>query len=100
MAQSCKAALPLWLVELYADLEEADEVRFPVPVSVAAELCRYLMARGVAEFPVYPLNQADLTAALCRLLRADAPCRAVPIAPPLPLAGCLSSLVPSPGFPP
>src|SRR3546814_14774491 len=25
MAQSCKAALPLWLVELYADLEEADE---------------------------------------------------------------------------
>jgi methylenetetrahydrofolate reductase (NADPH) len=77
MAESCKAALPQWLVELYADLEADNDVRFPVGVSVAAELCRYLMARGVEDFHIYTLNRADMTAALCRLLRNDARCRHV-----------------------
>src|SRR3546814_12033125 len=72
MAESCKAALPHWLVDLFADLEEDSEVRFPVAVSIAVELCRYLMGRGVEEFHIYTLNRADLTAALCRLLRNDA----------------------------
>ncbi|MGF1593876.1 MAG: methylenetetrahydrofolate reductase [NAD(P)H] [Kiloniellaceae bacterium] len=69
MAESCQAAMPRWLIDLYADLEDDAEVRFPVAVSVAADLCRYLMARGVEDFHVYTLNRADLTAALCRLLR-------------------------------
>jgi methylenetetrahydrofolate reductase (NADPH) len=71
MAESCKAAMPQWLVDLYADLEDDNEVRFPVAVSVAADLCRYLVARGVEDFHIYTLNRADLTAALCRLLRND-----------------------------
>jgi methylenetetrahydrofolate reductase (NADPH) len=90
MAETCKAALPRWLVELYADLEDDDEVRFPVAVSVAAELCRYLMGRGVEEFHIYTLNRADLTAALCRLLRNDARARAIDIEEPMLLAGGLS----------
>jgi methylenetetrahydrofolate reductase (NADPH) len=69
MAEMCKAAMPRWLIDLYADLEDDAEVRFPVAVSVAADLCRYLMARGVEDFHIYTLNRADLTAALCRLLR-------------------------------
>lgn len=91
MAESCKAAIPQWLRDLYAELEDDNEVRFPVAVSVAAELCRYLMARGVEEFHIYTLNRADLTAALCRLLRSDAGVRrAVPAEEPLRMAGGLS----------
>ncbi|HEY9538838.1 MAG TPA: methylenetetrahydrofolate reductase [NAD(P)H] [Kiloniellaceae bacterium] len=90
MAESCKAALPHWLVDLFADLEEDSEVRFPVAVSIAVELCRYLMGRGVEEFHIYTLNRADLTAALCRLLRNDARAREIYIEEPLLLAGGLS----------
>jgi len=61
-----------------------------VAVSVAAELCRYLMARGVEEFHIYTLNRADLTAALCRLLRNDASARAFHVEEPMLLAGGLS----------
>lgn len=75
MAEMCKAAIPEWMTELYADLEADNDVRFPVAVSLAAELCRYLMARGVEDFHIYTLNRADMTAALCRLLRNDARCR-------------------------
>ncbi|MEQ8356905.1 MAG: methylenetetrahydrofolate reductase [NAD(P)H] [Kiloniellaceae bacterium] len=71
MAQSCKAAMPQWLIDLYAELEDDNAVRFPVAVSVAADLCRHLMARGVEDFHIYTLNRPDLTAALCRLLRSD-----------------------------
>jgi len=90
MAGSCKAAIPQWLRDLYADLEDDNEVRFPVAVSVAAELCRYLMARGVEEFHIYTLNRADLTAALCRLLRNDARSRDFAVEEPVLLAGGLS----------
>lgn len=90
MAESCKAAMPRWLIDLYAELEDDNEVRFPVAVSVAAELCRYLLARGVEDFHIYTLNRTDLTAALCRLLRSDRRSRAFPVAEPRLLAGGLS----------
>ncbi|GAB4352092.1 MAG: methylenetetrahydrofolate reductase [NAD(P)H] [Kiloniellaceae bacterium] len=90
MAASCKAAMPQWLIDLYADLEEDSEVRFPVAVSVAVELCRYLTARGVEDFHIYTLNRADLTAALCRLLRNDMAARQVRATQPKLLAGGLS----------
>jgi methylenetetrahydrofolate reductase (NADPH) len=71
MAESCKAAMPQWLIDLYSDLEEDPAVRFPVAVSAAVDLCRTLAARGVEDFHIYTLNRADLTAAICRLLRND-----------------------------
>jgi len=71
IAQSCNAAIPAWLINLYSDLEEGSQVRHPVAVSLAVDLCRYLMARGVEDFHFYTLNRADLTAAVCRLLRND-----------------------------
>ena len=58
-------------------------------VSVAAELCRYLMARGVEDFHIYTLNRADLAAALCRLLRNDMRSRKIVIEEPRLLAGGL-----------
>ena len=82
--------MPQWLIDLYADLEEESEVHFPVAVSVAVELCRYLTARGVEDFHIYTLNRADLTAALCRLLRNDAAARHVQATQPKLLAGGLS----------
>ncbi|WP_299395364.1 methylenetetrahydrofolate reductase [NAD(P)H] [Pelagibius sp.] len=72
IAKDCKAAVPAWLVRLFEGLEENAEVRNPVAVSVAAELCRYLVLHGVEEFHIYTLNRADLTAAVCRLLLSDA----------------------------
>ena len=90
MAESCQAAMPSWLIDLYADLEEDNAVRFPVAVSVAAELCRYLIARGVGEFHIYTLNRADLTAALCHLLRNDMRAGLVQVEQPKLVAGGLS----------
>ncbi len=71
IAKSCKAAVPAWLQELFEGLEDRREVRDPVAVSVAADLCRYLAARGVDDFHFYTLNRSDLTAAVCRLLFCD-----------------------------
>lgn len=72
IAKSCKAAVPSWLSGLFDGIEDQREIRDPVAVSVAADLCRYLAARGVEDFHFYTLNRADLTAAVCRLLLCDA----------------------------
>lgn len=72
MAASCQATIPDWMVDLYETLETEADVRQPVAVSLAVELCRYLTARGVEDFHIYTLNRADLTAAICRLLGSDA----------------------------
>lgn len=71
IAASCKAALPAWLPPLFEGLEKQGDVRDPVAVTVAADLCRFLAARGVGDFHFYTLNRADLTAAVCRLLLCD-----------------------------
>ncbi len=90
MAESCKAALPQWLIDLYGDLEDDNAVRFPVAVSLVVDLCRYLVTRGIEDFHIYTLNRADLTAALCRLLRNDARCGLARVERPKLVAGGLS----------
>src|SRR3546814_19801923 len=40
MAERCKAALPPWLVDLFADLEADSAVRIPGPGSKPGWLCR------------------------------------------------------------
>ncbi|WP_299619723.1 methylenetetrahydrofolate reductase [NAD(P)H] [Pelagibius sp.] len=72
IAATCKAAVPSWLCALFEGVQDQPEVRDPVAVSVAADLCRYLVARGVEDFHFYTLNRADLTAAVCRLLLCEA----------------------------
>jgi len=71
IAASCKAAMPDWIVKLYDDLEEDNDIRFPVSVSLTVDLCRQLMVHGVEDFHFYTLNRADMTVAICRLLRND-----------------------------
>ncbi|NIA67501.1 methylenetetrahydrofolate reductase [NAD(P)H] [Pelagibius litoralis] len=78
IAASCKASIPSWLPGLFEGLEDQADVRDPVAASVAADLCRYLAARGVEEFHFYTLNRADLTSAVCRLLLCDAAMQAEP----------------------
>lgn len=69
-AKRCGASIPAWLAELYDGLDSDPDTCFLVSAGVTAELCRRLAAEGVEHFHFYTLNQAALTAAICRLLNA------------------------------
>ncbi len=69
-AKSCGAAVPQWMFETFAKLEEDPSTRALVAASVATEQCRYLQARGVREFHFYTLNRYELTSAICHMLQA------------------------------
>jgi methylenetetrahydrofolate reductase (NADPH) len=71
-AKKCGTAIPAWLAERFADLEETPEIRTLVAVATALEQCRYLHSWGFDHFHFYTLNRAELTAAICRILRAPA----------------------------
>jgi len=69
-AERCGASVPAWLVALFDGISPEDEETTSLVGAVAAaELCRYLQARGVEEFHFYTLNRADLTTAICRILQ-------------------------------
>lgn len=69
-ATKCGASVPAWLAEMFAGLDDDPQSRMAVAAAAAAEQCRYLQAYGVREFHFYTLNRAELTTAVCRLLRA------------------------------
>lgn len=71
-AANCGASVPSWLAEMFAGLDDDPQSRMAVAAAAAAEQCRYLQAHGVREFHFYTLNRAELTTAVCRLLRAPA----------------------------
>src|SRR5262249_49814737 len=75
-AKKCGAAIPAWLSERFADLEDTPEIRTLVAAATALEQCRYLVSGGFDHFHSYTLNGAELTAAICRILRAPAAERA------------------------
>jgi methylenetetrahydrofolate reductase (NADPH) len=64
----CGAAVPPWMADLFAGLDDDPETRKLVAASVAAEQCRALHAGGVKQFHFYTLNRADLTYAICHVL--------------------------------
>ncbi len=64
----CGAAVPPWMADLFANLDDDPETRKLVAASVAAEQCRALHAGGVKQFHFYTLNRADLTYAICHVL--------------------------------
>lgn len=64
----CGAAVPPWMADLFAGLDDEPETRKLVAASVAAEQCRALHAGGVKQFHFYTLNRADLTYAICHVL--------------------------------
>jgi methylenetetrahydrofolate reductase (NADPH) len=67
-SQRCGTDVPGWMHELFADLDDAPEVRQLVAATVAAEQCRRLAEHGVTHFHFYTMNQPELTAAVCRIL--------------------------------
>ena len=71
-AGKCGTAVPEWLFDLFEHLDEDPESRDLVAAATAAEQCRYLQAYGVSEFHFYTMNRAELTTAICRMLRAPA----------------------------
>jgi methylenetetrahydrofolate reductase (NADPH) len=61
-------AVPPWMHELFAGLEDDQETRRLVAASLAAEQVRALVTEGVTDFHFYTLNRADLTFAISHIL--------------------------------
>jgi methylenetetrahydrofolate reductase (NADPH) len=67
-AQTCGAAIPEWLDDLFEGLDDLPSARQLIAATVAAELCGQLYAGGVRCFHFYTLNRAELSYAICHLL--------------------------------
>jgi methylenetetrahydrofolate reductase (NADPH) len=67
-SERCGTAVPDWMQDLFAGLDEAPEVRRLVAATIAAEQCRRLAEFGITDFHFYTMNQPELTAAVCRIL--------------------------------
>jgi methylenetetrahydrofolate reductase (NADPH) len=72
MAEACGAAVPQWMAEAYEGLEDDADTRKHIAASVAIDQCRKLIDEGFANLHFYTLNQADLTFAVCRILKLGA----------------------------
>ena len=67
-AQTCGAAIPEWLDDLFEGLDDLPSARQLIAATVAAELAGQLYAGGVRQFHFYTLNRAELSYAICHLL--------------------------------
>lgn len=72
MAAACGAHVPDWLDALYAGLDDDADTRKHLAASVAVDQCRKLLDEGFENLHFYTLNQADLTFAVCRILKLGA----------------------------
>jgi methylenetetrahydrofolate reductase (NADPH) len=72
-AKKCGATIPPWLAALFDGVRDDPDTRNLVATVAAAEQCRQLQAQGVNEFHFYTLNRAELTAAICHMLRTPMP---------------------------
>ena len=79
-SERCGTAIPGWMHELFADLDDAPEVHQMVAATVAAEQCRRLAEHGVTQFHFYTMNKPELTAATCRILGVRPQSSAVAVA--------------------
>jgi methylenetetrahydrofolate reductase (NADPH) len=77
-AQRCGTRIPQWMSALFRELEREPLTRELVAAEIAAEHCRYLQSEGVSQFHFYTLNRAELSTAICHLLRAPAPGNTAP----------------------
>ncbi len=67
-AERCGAAIPEWLAERFAGLEDDPDTRRLIAASVAIEQVKLLERHGVCDFHFYTLNRAELTYAICHAL--------------------------------
>jgi methylenetetrahydrofolate reductase (NADPH) len=68
-AERVGATVPHWLDPLFEGLDDDQPARELVSASLAAEQCADLATHGVRHVHFYTLNRANLTRAVCRLLR-------------------------------
>ncbi|WP_140986612.1 methylenetetrahydrofolate reductase [NAD(P)H] [Asticcacaulis tiandongensis] len=68
MAAACEAAIPEWLSELFAGLDDEAETRKLLAAAVAMEQVLNLEREGVHNFHFYTLNRAELVYSICRVL--------------------------------
>ncbi|MEM9964594.1 MAG: methylenetetrahydrofolate reductase [NAD(P)H], partial [Asticcacaulis sp.] len=68
MAAACEAAIPEWLSELFAGLDDEAETRKLLASAVAMEQVLNLEREGVHNFHFYTLNRAELVYSICRVL--------------------------------
>jgi methylenetetrahydrofolate reductase (NADPH) len=68
MAGRCGASVPSWLAESFEGLDDEPQTRALIAAIVAARQIEELRGEGFEEFHFYTLNQADVVAAVCRLL--------------------------------
>jgi methylenetetrahydrofolate reductase (NADPH) len=67
-AKRCGAAVPAWLGERFAGLDDDPETRQMIAANVAIEQAQKLQNEGVDEFHFYTLNRAELSYAICYAL--------------------------------
>jgi methylenetetrahydrofolate reductase (NADPH) len=67
-AARCGTAMPGWLAERFAGLDDDPATRKLIAAAVAAEQVLDLVDRGVTDFHFYTMNRADLVYAVCHLL--------------------------------
>jgi methylenetetrahydrofolate reductase (NADPH) len=65
---ACGTAVPDWLHEKFAGLDDDPETRQMISANVAIDLVEKLQREGVNEFHFYTLNRAELTYAICYAL--------------------------------
>jgi methylenetetrahydrofolate reductase (NADPH) len=68
-AERVGASVPAWLDPLFEGLDDDPSARELVAASLAAEQCADLATHGVRHVHFYTLNRANLTRAVCRLMR-------------------------------
>ena len=86
-AERCGAAIPEWLAERFAGLEDDPDTRRLIAASVAIEQVKLLERHGVCEFHFYTLNRAELTYAICHTLGLRPAVQPLAAAGPAPAPG-------------
>ena len=71
MARLCGATIPNWLAQRFEGLDEDPQTRALIAAIIAARQIEELRCEGFDEFHFYTLNQADVVAAVCRLLDVE-----------------------------
>lgn len=67
-AQRCGAAVPDWLAERFAGIDDDAATRQMISFAFAIEQVQKLQQHGIDEFHFYTLNRSELTFAICHAL--------------------------------